>query len=89
MLDGTPVVVPAAIERATSSMKNGLPPVRSRTVARSIEGIAATGAIVGAAIAEAYGIRVTVWLAVLGRSLGIPFLFLSPLLTMRAVSAHT
>lgn len=50
-----------------------------------LEGIAPIGAIAGAAIAEAFGIRFAVWIAVLGSSAGVAFLVRSPLRTMRVV----
>lgn len=50
-----------------------------------LEGIAPIGAIAGAAIAEAFGIRLAVWISVIGSSAGVAFLVFSPLRTLRAV----
>jgi len=51
-----------------------------------IEGVAPVGALVGAALAEAFGIRVAVWVAVLGVMGSIAFLVFSPLRTLRGVA---
>ena len=50
-----------------------------------VEGVGPIGALAGAAIAEAYGIRVALWVAVLGGITGLGFLVFSPLRTVPAV----
>ena len=52
-----------------------------------LEGIAPVGAIAGAVVAEAFGIRAAVTVAVLGSFGGLFFLVRSPIRTMRAVDA--
>ena len=51
------------------------------------EGIAPIGAIAGALVADHFGIRLAVWVAVLGSMPSVAFLVLSPLRSMRAVRA--
>ena len=51
------------------------------------KGIAPLGALAGAAVAETFGIRTAVWIAVLGSSAGVAFLLLSPLRTLRVSPA--
>ena len=48
-----------------------------------VEGIGPIGALAGAAIAELFGIRFALWIAVLGILAGLSFLVLSPLRTLR------
>ena len=50
-----------------------------------LEGIAPIGAILGAVIAEAYGVRLAVWIAATGIFLGTGFLLFSRVRTLRAV----
>ncbi len=49
-----------------------------------VEGVGPVGAIAGALIAEAFGIRTALWVSVAGSLAGLTFLVLSPLRTLRA-----
>jgi len=55
------------------------------TMTLVLDGIAPIGAIVGALIAEAYGLRPAFWVAVTGSFLGTGFLLVSPIRTLRVV----
>jgi MFS family permease len=50
-----------------------------------LEGIAPVGAILGAILAEAYGLRPALWVAVAGMFLATGFVLFSPVRTLRAV----
>ena len=50
-----------------------------------LEGVAPIGAIAGALVAEAYGLRPAFWVAVIGSLLGSGFLVLSPLRSLRGL----
>ena len=52
-----------------------------------VEGVGPVGAIAGALIAEAFGIRTALWVSVLGSLAGLTFLVFSPLRTLRAVGS--
>jgi len=52
-----------------------------------VEGVGPVGAIAGALIAEAFGIRTALWVSVLGSLAGLTFLVFSPLRTLRAVAS--
>jgi predicted MFS family arabinose efflux permease len=52
-----------------------------------VEGVGPVGAIAGALIAEAFGIRTALWVSVLGSLAGLGLLVLSPLRTLRAVGS--
>ena len=51
-----------------------------------VEGVGPVGAIAGALIAEAFGIRTALWVSVAGSLAGLTFLVFSPLRTLRAVA---
>jgi len=57
------------------------------TVHVLVEGVGPVGAIAGALIAEAFGIRTALWVSVLGSLAGLTFLVFSPLRTLRAVAS--
>ncbi len=50
-----------------------------------LEGVGPVGALAGAAIAEALGIRAAFWISVLGSLVGVGFLVVSPLRTLQVV----
>ena len=53
-----------------------------------VEGVGPVGAIAGALIAEAFGIRTALWVSVVGSLAGLSFLIASPLRTLRAVASR-
>ncbi len=53
-----------------------------------VEGVGPVGAIAGALIAEAFGIRTALWVSVLGTLAGTTLLVLSPLRGFHSVAAH-
>jgi len=52
-----------------------------------LEGVGPVGALAGAALAEALGIRTAIWISVVGSFAGLAFLVFSPLRTLRAVAS--
>jgi MFS family permease len=50
-----------------------------------LEGVGPIGALVGAALAEALGIRAAIWISVVGSFVGIGFLVFSPLRSLREI----
>jgi len=52
-----------------------------------VEGVGPVGAIAGALIAEAFGIRTALWISVVGSLVGTAFLVVSPLRALRAVAS--
>jgi hypothetical protein len=50
------------------------------------EGVGPIGALAGALLAEAFGIRTAIWISVAGSFAGIAFLIFSPLRSLRAVA---
>jgi MFS family permease len=52
-----------------------------------LEGVGPIGALAGAALAEALGIRAAVWIAAAGSFLGVGFLVFSPLRSLRQIPA--
>ena len=50
-----------------------------------LEGVTPIGAIAGALVADTFGVRLAVWVAVLGSMPSVAFLVLSPLRTLRVV----
>ncbi len=53
-----------------------------------LEGVGPIGALVGAGLAEAFGIRTAIWISVAGSMAGLLFLVFSPLRTLRAVASQ-
>jgi hypothetical protein len=52
-----------------------------------LEGVGPIGALAGAALAEAFGIRAAIWISVVGSLAGLAFLVFSPLRRLRAVAS--
>ncbi len=52
-----------------------------------VEGVGPVGAIAGALIADAFGIRMALWVSVFGSLAGLASLVLSPLRTLRAAAS--
>jgi MFS family permease len=52
------------------------------------DGVGPIGALVGAGLAEAFGIRTAIWISVAGSTAGLAFLVFSPLRTLRAVASQ-
>jgi MFS family permease len=52
-----------------------------------LEGVGPVGALAGAAVAEAFGIRTAIWIAAVGSFAGLGFLMFSPLRGLRAVAS--
>jgi threonine dehydrogenase-like Zn-dependent dehydrogenase len=50
-----------------------------------VEGVGPIGALGGAVLAEAFGIRTRIWISVVGSFAGTAFLVFSPLRSLRAV----
>ena len=46
------------------------------------------GALAGAALAEAFGIRTAIWISVAGSFVGVGFLVFSPLRSLRPVASR-
>ncbi|HEV2009962.1 MAG TPA: MFS transporter [Candidatus Limnocylindria bacterium] len=53
-----------------------------------LEGVGSIGALAGAALAEAFGIRTAIWISVAGSLAGVGFLIFSPLRSLRTVEGQ-
>jgi MFS family permease len=53
-----------------------------------LEGVGPIGALLGAALAEVFGIRAAIWISVVGSSAALAFLVFSPVRTLRAVAVE-